>query len=71
MEVLVITLCMYLAGCSTIESFYAWIKRSNRLFFIKNVKQSYLGIIKVPLIQKKCFTYTNTTVAAALRAKKE
>ena len=71
MEALVITVCMHLAGCSTIESFHAWIERLDWPFLIDNVKQSCLGVTRVCLIQEKGSTRTNTAVAAALRAKKE
>lgn len=71
MEALVITLCMQAAGCSTIESFHAWIEKSDRPSLIGNVEQSCLGVTRVRSIQDKAFTRTNAAVAAALRAKKE
>ncbi len=71
MEAMVITLCMHSAGCLTIESFHAWIKRLDWSSFIGNVEHSCLGLTTVRLIQDKASTCTNTTVAAALRAKKE
>ncbi len=70
-EVLVITLCIHLAKCSTIDSFYIWIEKSDWLSLIGNVEESWLGITKVRSIQDRAFTQTNAAMAAALRAKKE
>lgn len=70
-EVMVIMLCMHLAGYSTIKSFHTQIERSNWSSFIRNVKHCCLGFTKVRSIQDKTSTRTNTTVAAALRVKKE
>ncbi len=71
MEALVITLFMHSAGCSTIESFHAWIERSDWSSFIGNIEHSCLGLITVRSIQDKASTRTNTAVGAALRVKKQ
>ena len=62
---------MHSAGCSTIESFHAWIERSDWPSLIENVEQSCLGVTRVRSIQEKASTRTNAAVAAAFRAKKE
>ncbi len=49
-KAIVITLCIYLAKCSTIESFHAWIKRSDWFSFIGNVKHSCLDLTTIRLI---------------------
>lgn len=70
-EALVIILWIHSAGCSTIESFHAWIERSDWFLLIENVKQNCINVTKMCLIEEKTFTYTNVAVAAIFRAKKE
>lgn len=62
---------MHLGGCSTIDFFHTWVKRLDWRFFIKNIKQSYLGITRVHSIQDKTSTCTNIAKATVLRVKKE
>ncbi len=68
---MVIALCIHSAQCSTIDSFHVWIERSDWSSLIGNVEKSCLGITKVRSIRDRASTRTNTTVAAALRVKKE
>lgn len=59
MEAMVIRLCMYLVENLTIESFHAWIEKSDWSFFIGNVEHSCLSFTKVRSIQDKALICTN------------
>lgn len=70
-KVLIVTLYLHLAKCSTIYSFHTYVERLDWLSFIENIEQSCLGITKVHSIQDKAFTYVNAIVTTAFRAKKK
>ena len=64
------TLCMYVARCSTIDKLQTWIGRSDWPTLISKVERDYFRIFTLQRIRDEAFIKTNTTIASILKTKK-
>lgn len=74
LEVLIIVLCIYIAGCQILDSFQIQICKSDWLTLINKVKHDYLNVFKVnsiSIIVNKQVKAVVTTVLIALRRVKK
>lgn len=69
-EAIVVTLCMHIAGYSTIDELQTWIGKSDWPALIGKVECDYLGIFTLQCIQDEVSIKTNITVVSMLETKK-